>query len=128
MNIKDGDFYMSNKKRKRSKHIGKIGWCDKQTLGLSKGHYVFIRRVNNGKCDVNTFTSLVRDNGNLKIDKINHVKFGNIYPIPLKDISLTKFSGVDRRVIRNIPLNKIEDIDRYKLNRRHHNYIQKYVK
>ena len=115
-------------KRKRNRHIGKIGWCDKDTLGLSKGHYVFIRRVNKNLCDVNTLTSLETHSGRLKLDKINQIKKGNVYPIPFKDINLTLFSGVDSRVIKNVPLSNIKELDNYKLKRRHHHYIQKYVK
>lgn len=116
------------KKTRISRHIGKIGWCSKETLGLLKGHYVFIRRVKNGKCDVNTFTSLETNNGLYKLDKIDYVKNGNIYPIPKKDITLSKYSGVDSRVIKNIPLVQIQNIGLNKLKRRHHHYIQKYVK
>ena len=113
---------------KKSKHIGKIGWCDKDVLGLPKGHYVFIRRVKNDKCDVNTFTSLERNNGRFKLDKINYIRNGSIYPIPKNDVTLSKFSGVDKRIIKDIPISKIQDKGCYTLKRRHHHYIQKYVK
>ena len=53
---------MANKKR-INPLIGKIGWCDASSLGLSKGHYVFIRRVYGNKCSVNTFTSIKNPNG-----------------------------------------------------------------
>ncbi len=33
------------RKLKINRHIGKIGWCSKETLGLLKSHYVFIRMV-----------------------------------------------------------------------------------
>ena len=46
------------KKKKVNRHVGKIGWCYASVLGLPMGHYVYIRKVKNGKCDVNTFTSL----------------------------------------------------------------------
>ena len=59
---------MANKK-KINPLIGKIGWCDASTLGLSKGHYAFIRRVYGNKCSVNTFTSLKTKQGKYKYYK-----------------------------------------------------------
>ena len=68
-------------RRKRKTHplIGKIGWCDGRTLGLSKGHYVFVRRVYGKKCSVNTFTSLKTKGGKYKTNKFRDVESGIYY-------------------------------------------------
>ena len=80
------------------------------------------------KCSVNTFTSIKKSNGRYDISKIEKVEQGLVYPIPNKDITLPRFGGVHNNVITNVPINKIQDIGRYELKRRHHHYIQKYVK
>ena len=116
------------KGKKQSRHVGKIGWCDGRTLGLPVGHFVFIRKVKNGKCEVNTFTSLERNNGSFKLDKIDHVKKGNIYPLSKRDVNLPKFSGVDSRVIKNISIHDIKYKGRYRVKKRHHDYIKMHVK
>jgi len=113
---------------KKSKHVGKIGWCDSNVLGLSSGHYVYIRSVKNGKCDVNTFTSLEKNNGHFKNDKINYVRDGKIYAIPKTDLTLPKFSGVDCRVIKNINVSDIKYKGCQRLKNRHKHYILKYMK
>ena len=115
-------------KRKVHPLIGKVGWCDAATLGLSKGHYVFIRRVYKDKCSVNTFTSLSNQSGGYKLAKIKKIENGEVYPVPKKDLSLSRFSGVHSSVIKNVPIAKIQGIGRNTLKRRHHHYIQKYVK
>lgn len=79
-------------------------------------------------CDVNTFTSLEKSNGNYKFDKLDYVRKGQIYAVSKNDCSLPLFSGVDKRVIHNIPLSKIKDVGKNSIKRRHHHYIQKYVK
>ncbi|MBO4962366.1 MAG: hypothetical protein J6C97_01170 [Clostridia bacterium] len=119
--------FNSNKKKVHPL-VGKVGYCDAKTLNLKKGHYVFIRRVYGDKCSVNTFTTLKTKKGRYKLDKFEFVENGSIYPVPIKDTTLPRFGGVDNRVIKNIPINNIYGIDRNKLNRRHHHYIQKYVK
>ena len=121
---------MANYKRKPTdKLVGKIGWCDAETLGLDVGHYVFIRRIYGNKCSVNTFTSLINNKTNrYTINKFDQVKNGTIYPIPTKDTTLPRFGGVHNNVITQVPLNEVRDIGKYSLKRRHHHYIQKYVK
>ncbi len=116
-------------RRPFSRLIGKIGWCSGPTLGLDTGHFVFIRRVkNNGKCDVNTLTSIKSRRGGYEIGKIRMIENGALYPIPKKDDSLPRFGGIDKRIIHDIPLSKIEQIGRHSIKRRHHHYIQKYMK
>ena len=115
--------------QKKHKYEGKIGWCDKKILGLSRSHYVFIRKVKeNGKCDVNTLTSLETKNGHFEAGKFPMLRDGTIYPIPKKDDSLKRFGGVDKRVIKNIPLSKIDGIGRNYIAKKHHYYIKKYLK
>ena len=116
---------MSNKK---SKHIGKIGWCDSDVLGLSRGHYVYIRKVRNGKCEVNTFTSIEDDDEFLDFRKVKKIKTGEIYPIPKSDLTLRKFSGIDHRVIKNISIHDIKNKGRFRIKNRHKHYIYKYMK
>ena len=38
---------MAKKQPKRNPNIGKIGWCDSNVLGLSRGHFVYIRDQKN---------------------------------------------------------------------------------
>lgn len=116
------------KKKRTNKNVGKVGWCDAKTLGLDKGHYVFIRRVQGNKCDVNTFSSIENANGTIEYGKVRKIKTGDLYPIPIKDDTLPRFSGIDNRVIKRIPLTKIKEIGKHRLKRRHHHYIQKYMK
>lgn len=115
------------KKKKAHRFVGKVGWCNAATLGLDDGHYVFIRRVYGDKCSVNTFTSLKGKNG-YKTKKIKKIENGEIYPIPKKDLTLRRFSGVHNNTIKNVPLANVENIGKHSLRRRHHHYIQKYVK
>lgn len=108
---------------------GKVGWCDSNTLGLSSGHYVFIRKVKrNGLCDINTLTSIENRNGRYEIPKIDMIKKGVIYPIPKNDDSLRRFGGVDKRIIKNVPLEKINNLGNNYIKRKHHYYIKKYLK
>lgn len=116
------------KKKRTNKNVGKVGWCDAKTLGLDIGHYVFIRRVKGNKCDVNTFSSIEDKNGKIKIGKVRKIQNGELYPIPKKDDTLPRFGGIDNRVIKGIPLTKIKGIGKHRLKRRHHHYIQKYMK
>lgn len=119
---------MNQNKRKPHPYEGKIGWCDGKTLGLNTGHYVFVRRVYGDKCSVNTFTSLKKRNGKYKATKFLDIESGKIYPVPTKDVTLPRFSGVHKNSITNVPISAIQDIDRYTLKRRHHGYIRRYMK
>lgn len=49
-------------------------------------------------------------------------------PIPIKDTDLIRFSSIHKETIKNIPISNVKNIGIKKLKRRHHNYIQKYVK
>ena len=115
-------------KRKNNPLIGKVGWCDGKTLGLDTGHYVFIRRVYGDECSVNTFTSLTYPNGSYKIRKFPNVESGQIYPIPRKDTTLPRFSGIHKNTITHVPVSSIRDVGKHTLKRRHHGYIRKHMK
>lgn len=116
------------KKRKTNKLVGKIGWCSANTLGLDKGHYVFIRSVYGNKCSVNTFTSIKQKDGLYDLGKIKKIERGSLYPIPKKDSTLHRFSGIHKNVITNVPLDEVENIGRFFLKRRHHHYIQRHMR
>lgn len=114
---------------KRKTLIGKIGWCNKRTLGLKQGHYVFIRKKKkNGLCDVNTLTSIGTGDGHYQLTKVKKIEQGIIYPIPKSDDTLPKFGGIDKRVIRDVPLSKIYEIGRYRVKKKHYPYILKHMK
>ena len=113
------------KKKKVHPLVGKIGWCDGNTLGLSKPHFVFIRRVYGDKCSVNTFTSIEYDDNRYNYNKVKQIANGTVYPVPKNDLTLHRFSGVHKNVITNVPIVKIRNIGRNSLKRRHHHYIQK---
>ncbi len=108
--------------------VGKIGWCSAETLGLDRGHFVFIRKAKNGKCDVNTLTSLETSPYRFQLGKINLVRDGLIYPIPKADDNFTKFGGVDKRVIKNIPLSQVELNPNKHIDQKHHSVIKKLMK
>ena len=111
----------------------KIGYCDNRNLRglehITGGHYVYIRKDNkNGTCDVNVITSLEDKNKNLKIDKLKQVKRGNTYAVPFRDATFTRWSGINKKPIKNVKTSKIEDIGRKKIKRRHFFFIGKFLK
>lgn len=116
------------RRRKRHKDTFKVGWASGKTLGLAKGHYVFIRKVRGNKCDVNTFTSITSKDNNIVIPKVKMIQKGIVYPIPKNDTKLKRFSGIHKRVIKNVPLNSIRRKNKSMLKGRHYHYILKYMK
>jgi signal peptidase I len=113
---------------KRSRHTGKIGWCNSNALKLRKGHFVLIRRVKGLRCDVNTFSAIEDHSKNIEIPKVKLIKRGALYPIPTSDINLPRFSGLDKRVIKNVKLSDIKQKDKYRIKNRHIHYINRYMK
>ena len=108
----------------------KIGYVDNKYLGINKpkGHYVYIRKVNkNGTCDVNVVTSLEDKNAKFDFNKIKQVKKGNTYPIPKYDTNFSRWSGINKKPISNVPINKLQDIGKKKIKKRHHFFIGKYM-
>lgn len=108
-----------------------VGYCDNKNLkGLEHihgGHYVYIRKDNkNGTCDVNVVTSLEDKNANFNFSKLKQVKKGNTYPITKVDSTFSRWSGINKGVIHNVPVNKIEDIGKKKIKRKHNFMISKF--
>jgi hypothetical protein len=108
---------------------GKVGYCDNAALGIPKpgGHYVYIREFNGNTCDVNVVTSLEKD-GRFRLNRVDKVKKGYVYPIPVRDANFTRWSGVTDNPIKNVPVSKIQDIGKKKIKRRHRFFIGKYLK
>ncbi len=124
-----------------SKHkktnVGKIGYCDNATLGIKDkygkpakgGHYVYIREVSGGKCNVNVITSLEDKRGNFDNFKLGKVKRGYLYPVPKDDANFTQWSAVNLDGnINNIPLNKVTNIGSRKMKNRHRFIVGKFTK
>jgi hypothetical protein len=110
--------------------VGKIGYCDNANLGIPKpgGHYVYIRELNGGKCDVNVVTSLEYTSNNFNTNRITNIKKGNTYAIPFKDANFTKWSGINHTPIQNVKISDIQKIGNKKIKRRHHFFIRKFMK
>ena len=109
----------------------KIGYCDNKDLGINKngGHYVYIRKVNNnGTCDVNVITSLEDKNKNFNLNKLSQVKKGNTYPIPKYDANFKLWSGVTRKSIKDVKTDRIIDIGKKGIKKRHFFFIGKFFK
>lgn len=107
-----------------------IGYIENKYLGIPRpgGHYVYIREVNkNGTCDVNVVTSLEDKNKVVNQKKIKQVKQGNTYALPLFDTTFTRWSGINKKPIKDVPINKIQDIGKKKVKRRHDFFIGKYL-
>ena len=101
----------------------KIGYVDNRYLGFksnSKGHYVYINKINNDNtCNVNTIKSLEDRDGNFKYNKLKHVKNGYVYPIPVKDSNFKLWSGVNLQTIKNVNINNIKNIGCKSFKKRH---------
>jgi hypothetical protein len=117
--------------RKKKTLVGEIGYCENKKLsGMTSivgGHYVYIRKIDGNKCDVNVITSLEDKNG-FTIKKIAHVKKGNTYPIPYRDANFFKWSGVNCNSIKGVNISDIQDIGKKKIKRRHKFFIGKFLK
>ncbi len=108
----------------------KIGYVDNKYLGINKpkGHYVYIRKVNNdGTCDVNVVTSLEDKSHRYDFNKLKQVKKGNTYPLPKYDTTFSRWSGINKKPISNVSINKVQDIGKKKIKKRHHFFIGKFM-
>ncbi len=123
--------------RYKKTNVGKIGYCDNKTLGikgadgkiLNGGHYVYIREVKGGKCNVNVITSLEDKYGNFNNFKLGKVKRGYLYPIPKNDIDLPRWSAVNLDGnINNVKVSDIKNIGSKKIKSRHKFFVGKYTK
>jgi len=117
---------------KKNKYLGKIGYCTNQTLGIgnrsnSDGHYVYIRKYANGKCYVNTITSLIRPDGKFDFKRINKVRKGYLYPIPQNHANFKRWSAITlSRNIKPIDVSKIKNIGKKKIKDRHKFFVGKF--
>ena len=107
---------------------GKIGYCDQKDLPFKArtGHYVYIRKYDKktGMCTVSTCTSLEDSKKKFRPNKMDAIKSGNLYPIPLKDSNFSKWTGVNRNTV-GVPLGKIQNIGSKSFKNRHHFIIGK---
>lgn len=123
---------------KKKEVVGKIGYCDNATLGITDksgkpikgGHYVYIREMNGTtKCNVNVVTSLesyvyvydkktkrkvkVLDRTGKPVttydgDKLDKAKSGRLYPVPKVDAGFPLWSALN--LDNNINGVKVSDI------------------
>ncbi len=130
--------------KKKSKEItpnravGKIGYCDNITLGITDkygkpikgGHYVFVRELDGaGKCNVNIVTSLEDKNERYQIEKLHKVKRGMLYPVPKPDADFTQWSAINLDGnINGVPVSKIKNIGAIKIRKRHKFFVGKFTK
>ncbi len=118
--------------------VGKIGFCDNATLGITDkygkpikgGHYVFVRELDGvGKCNVNVVTSLENKNGVYDLRKISKVKHGYLYPVPKNDADFTQWSAINLDGnINGVPLSKIKNIGKVKMRKRYRFFVSKFTK
>lgn len=114
----------------KNKYKGKIGFVFDKDLGVKNsknGHYVYIREENGNKVIVNIITSLEDRKHNLNEDKILKVKKGYLYPIPFNDSSFKRWSAFDLSS-KTISKNKILDIGKNKVKRKHKLFVGKFSK
>ena len=123
--------------RYKKTNVGKIGYCDNKTLGikgadgkiLNGGHYVYIREVNGGKCNVNVITSLEDRKGIYDLRKVGKVKYGLLYPIPKGEADFTRWSAINLDGnMKNIPISQIKNIGSKKIKSRHKFFVGKFTK
>lgn len=118
--------------------VGKIGYCDNATLGITDkygkpikgGHYVFIRELDGtGKCNVNIVTSLENKNGDFDNFKLGKLKRGYLYPVPKPDADFKQWSAINLDGnINGIAVSKIKNIGKVKMRKRHRFFVSKFTK
>ena len=117
---------------KKNKYLGKIGYCTNKTLGIGNcsdddGHYVYIRKYANGKCYVNTITSLTRADGKFDFDRLNKVRNGYLYPIPQNHANFKRWSAINlSRNIMPVDASKVVDIGKKRIKDRHKFFVGKF--
>lgn len=139
--------------RQKKTYVGKIGYCDNKSLGLTDkygkplkgGHYVYIREMDGNKCNVNVITSLEKIHynqygkpakdkyGEIQTDlvdyKIDKVKKGYLYPVPKDDSNFKLWSAVNLDGnINDVKISDIKDIGQKKMKRRHSWFVGKFHK
>lgn len=123
---------------KKKEVVGKIGYCDNITLGITDkygkpmkgGHYVYIREMNgSAKCNVNIVTSLEDKNERYQIEKLHKVKRGMLYPVPKPDADFKQWSAINLDGnINGIAVSKIKNIGAVRMKRRHKFFVGKFTK
>ena len=113
-------------KRERRQYKGKIGYCDNKYLPLAQsvsgGHYVYIRDVRNGLADVHVITSLEDVRSSKPVfnnQKIGKIKRGQVYPIPKRDANFTRWSGIDRTLLRGVVVRHITGVGEKWIRKKH---------
>lgn len=116
---------------------GKIGYCENKDLGLtnrngtplSGGHYVYIRKVNGNRCDVNVITSLEDRNGNFDYKKLHKVRKGFLYPIPKRDANFNQWSAINLdNNVSSVNVSKVKSIGTKSIKKRHKFFVGKFGK
>ena len=117
--------------------VGKIGYCSNAALGMRDkygkpmrgGHYVYIREVNDDRCNVNVITSLEDRSGLYDFSKLRKVKFGMLYPVPQGDANFTRWSAINLDGnINGIKVADIKNIGLKSMKRRHRFFVGKFTK
>lgn len=118
-------------------YVGKIAYCDNSDLGildaygvpLKGGHYVYVRKVNGNKCDVNVITSIEDKQNNVYPRKLNKVKRGMLYPIPKDDADFNQWSAINLDGnIKNVLLSNLRNVGCKKIKNRHKWFVGKFSK
>ena len=117
-------------KRKKS-FVGKIGYCENINLpGVNVstgGHYVYIKKIDGKKCDVNVISSLEDNKGVVNSSRLKQVRKGNIYPIPIYDANFIRWSGIGGNTIKNVNISDIKPSKKF-IKKRHKFYVGKFLK
>lgn len=117
--------------------VGKIGFCYNTDLGLKDnngrplrgGHYVYIRKLNGNRCDVNVITSLEDERGKLLPQKISKARRGMLYAIPVSDTNFERWSAINLDGnITNVKVSKIKNIGAKSIKKRHRFFVGKFTK
>ena len=123
--------------RQKKTYVGKIGYCDNKSLGLTDkygnplkgGHYVYIRKMDGNKCNVNVITSLEDKNEWYQMEKLNKVKRGMLYPVPKDDANFSRWSAINLDGnINGVKITDIKNIGQKEIKRRHKWYVGKFHK
>ena len=123
--------------RRKKSYVGKVAFCDNATLGITDaygvpikgGHYVYVRKVNGNKCDVNIITSLENKQGQVNPDRLKKVKRGFLYAIPKDDANFPQWSAINLDGnINNVKLSDLKSVGCKKMKRRHKWFVGKFTK
>ena len=116
------------------KYVNKIAFIKNENLPglktLPGGHYVIIKNIDfkNKKCDVNIVTSLEDRNRNFNEKRLNKVRRGFLYSIPVDDASFNRWSAINLDTVKGIDLNHIQLNHKIKIKRKHYYFYKKFSK